>query len=127
MIETKLEKEFGWNKLNDFNILIGKFIGAKPDISYRIADKDGNYCIEFDEKPENFAKHWADVWFRNNKQRDGMDKYSVQRYEQFPYYDRDWNELIKVVQFLKNAGKTIDFQPEIEITYKSILSVCGCL
>ena len=51
-MESKLEKEFGWEKLMNFNIQIGKFVGARPEITHQIADKDGNYCIEFHSKKD---------------------------------------------------------------------------
>lgn len=134
MRNEKLEKEFGWEKLCNFNEQIGKFIGYKPKIRYAVGDGD-SYCYNPDERyffaPE-LQKQECIRWLKEQKERypDGWvtkDGYKPVKIETYPQYHRDWNDLIDVVQFLKNAGKTIDFQPEIDITYKSILSVYNCL
>ena len=96
-------------------------IAAKPEITYRIADKDGNYCIEFHSRYE------ADKYFEENKHYKRFKDYSVQKHEQYPFYNQNWNELMKVVSILFKSGSPIVISPEIDETYKRVLSVFDCL
>lgn len=115
MIESKLEKEFGWDKIMDFNIQIGKFIAEIPEISYRIADRDGNYCIEFHSQKD------AEKYYDENKHYKRFFYYSVQKHEQYPFYDQNWNELMKAVAFLHESNVQVIISHEIDVTYKRVL------
>ena len=77
---SKLEKEFGWDKIYNFNIKIGRLLAEVPEISYRIADSEGNYCIDFHSKKE------AEKYYNKNYER--FSEYSVQKYELYPFYNQ---------------------------------------
>ena len=120
------ETKFGWKKLKEFNKKIGESIGHKPKISYSIGN-DNSSVISFDDKPEAFAKHKADIWYRDNKHRESIKDLSVKKREHYPQYHRDWNELMNVILILNKTGTGIIISPEIEVTYERVASSFGCL
>jgi hypothetical protein len=102
-----------YKALEATNKLINEWMGREPKISYAVATDDA-ICFDashFTDHPAS-QKLDCDKWLAENKARypDGWvakGGYETRKFESYPHYHSDWNELMKVVEKVE-ASKNSD-------------------
>lgn len=107
----EFEDEFGWENIKEGNKTIGIALNFKPHTTYAVGDDDG-YCYSPDNNhfsDENSQKREAERWLNEQitKYPDGhvaRDGYKVIKFETYPSFHRDWNELIEALKRIEKQG-----------------------
>lgn len=135
-MDNELEREMGWDKLQEANILIGKTLGFTPEIEYCVGT-DNSYCYS----PKNFGDYFptpysqkveCERWLKENKEKypdrfNSKEVYEVQKIEWYPFFHNNWNVLMEAIVRLNKMQIEIFIVPIISQTWRRVYQEVQCL
>jgi hypothetical protein len=105
----EFEEKLRWENIRESNIIIGKYLDFKPEISYSVSDGEG-HCYSPDtnyfHSPES-QKLECDRWLKEQSERfpEGWvtkGDYQTTKNEYYPQFHQDWNHLAEAIKRFKD-------------------------
>ncbi len=97
-----------WKQLQANNKLIHEFMERQPEIEYCIGAKDGS-SIRYSPSQCYFdsaytQKKECERWLNENNGKPQAKDQAVLKLENYPYYNKDWNLLMEVIEKIQTTA-----------------------
>ena len=131
---NKLEEKIGWKKIMTLNKKLGQFIGIKPKIHWGVGNGK-SYCYTPDQRYFNhpiLQKNECEKFLREQKENypDGWvtkENHRAIEIKTYPFFNENWNELMKVISFVRKQNSEFRIDTDINITYLQVCNELNCL
>lgn len=105
-----METKENWSRVIESNKLIHEFMRLEPEIEYCIMSNDET-AIRYSPKNIGFYNSYqqkVECEKYMEERKNGymympMDKYKIGTLKNYPYYNNNWNELIKVIEKIEEG------------------------
>lgn len=130
----EFEDKFGFEKLCEWNEMVGKFLNFEPKIEYCVS-RNGGSCYS----PSNVGSYFSDWqsqkrecerWLKeqHEKHPNGWvvkEGFETTRYEWYPTFYSDWNHMIEAIKRLSDRNiKTLKISCDIFEMFLEVSNYC---